>query len=95
VMTQLIDPSVLPKQEAEDEGPLESDPGLVHRGIVCVHNVLQSITDAQIRERISKEAAESGLLMALIQLVKGQGLVKDKAIVQQAAEIVRVLTNIT
>ena len=95
VMTQLIDPSTLPKQEAEDEGSLESDPGLVHRGIVCVHNVLQSITDAQVRERISKEAAESGLLMALIQLVKGQGLVKDKAIVQQAAEIVRVLTNIT
>lgn len=91
VMTQLIDPSALP----EDEAPLESDPGLVHRGIVCVHNVLQSITDAQIRERISKEAAESGLLVALIQLVKGQGLVKDKAIVQQAAEIVRVLTNIT
>lgn len=95
VMTQLIDPSALPKQEAEDEEPLGTDPGLVHRGIVCVHNVLQSITDAQIRERISKEAAESGLLRALIQLVKGQGLVKDQAIVQQAAEIVRILTNIT
>lgn len=95
IMTQLIDPSALPKQEAQDEAPLETDPGLVHRGIVCVHNVLQSITDAEIRERISKEAAESGLLRAVIQLVKGQGLVKDQAIVQQAAEIVRILTDIT
>ena len=94
VMTQLIDPSALPK-ETEGEGPLDTDPGLVHRGIVCVHNVLQSIANPEIRERISKEAAESGLLMAAIQLVKGQGLVKDQAIVQQAAEIVRVLTNIT
>jgi len=95
VMTQLIDPSALPKQETEDGGPLDTDPGLVHRGIVCVHNVLQSIGNAEIRQRISKEAAESGLLMAAIQLVKGQGLVRDQAIVQQAAEIVRVLTNIT
>lgn len=92
IMTQLIDPSMLPKSEPADEvHVLETDPGLVHRGAVCVANVFKNISDAQTRERISKEGKESGLLPALVNLAKGQGVMKDPAIMHQAAEALKAL----
>ncbi|KAH9486272.1 Protein unc-45-like protein A [Psilocybe cubensis] len=92
LMTQLIDPSVLKKDgNEEDEAPLATDPGLVHRGIVCIHNVFKSINDTQTREKIQKEAADSGLLQAIGNLIKGQGVVKDQVILHQAAEALQAL----
>ncbi|KDR85723.1 hypothetical protein GALMADRAFT_234779 [Galerina marginata CBS 339.88] len=90
LMTQLIDPSVLNKQGEE---ALETNPGLVHRGVVCIYNVFKSITDNEVREKISKEATESGLLRALAKLIQGRGLVKDPAILQQAAEALEALVD--
>lgn len=88
LMTQLIDPSCLPDHwaETEDGGqPLESNEGLVHRGVVCVANVFQSIVTPDVREKIIKEATESGLLRSLLQMVKGDGITKTPPIVNQAA----------
>ncbi|PPQ69788.1 hypothetical protein CVT26_014176 [Gymnopilus dilepis] len=91
LMTQLIDPSAV-KREGEEE-PLQTNPGLVHRGVVCVGNVFKSIKDAEVREKIAKEAAECGLAKALVQLVQGKGLVKDPAIVQLGMEALKALMD--
>ncbi|KAJ3502141.1 hypothetical protein NLJ89_g9020 [Agrocybe chaxingu] len=90
VMTQLIDPSAFPSS-VDEEHPLETDPGLVHRGVVCVANVFMAVSEPQIRQRLSKEAQESGLLQALSQLIKGQGVVTDPSILQQAAGAIKAL----
>ncbi|KAF8971710.1 hypothetical protein BDZ97DRAFT_1650556 [Flammula alnicola] len=94
VMVQLIDPSCLPKSQTEDsEGPLDTNAGLVHRGVVCVSNVFKSITDVKIREKMFKQATETGLLRALLQLVKGEGVVKDQGIIQPAAEALKAIMD--
>ncbi|CAA7264782.1 unnamed protein product [Cyclocybe aegerita] len=90
IMTQLIDPSALPSS-VDEEHPLETDPGLAHRGVVCVTNVFMAVSDSKIRQRLCKEAQESGLLQALSQLIKGQGVVTDPSIVQQAAGAIKAL----
>ncbi len=89
LMTQLIDPSCLPDQDDQEDQPLETDEGLVHRGVVCVANVFQSITDVKVREKVFKQSTDSGLLRALAQLVKGDGCTKNEAIVKQAAQALK------
>jgi len=95
LITQLIDPSVLKKGDDEDQEPLETSPGLVHRGVVCVCNVFKSITNDEVKKKIVKEATDSCLLQALAQLIKGEGVVKDQAILQQAAEALKLLIGTT
>jgi hypothetical protein len=70
IMTQLIDPSSLP-DDLKDENILETNSGLINRGVVCVKNVFKSITDKNIRDRISDEGRNTGLLKGLIRVVKG------------------------
>ncbi|KAJ7751188.1 microfilament motor [Mycena maculata] len=69
ILAQLIDPSTSPEND-DDEESVESDPGLVHRGIVCARNVLLSIKDETIRKQIAKEATEAGLVQGLVNVVK-------------------------
>jgi len=91
-MTQLIDPSAVPAMEVHQDQPLETHPGLIHRGIVCIRNVFNDIGDDQTRETITKEAKESGLLEALVQLLKRDGVAKE--ILQQAAEALTLLAPV-
>ena len=92
IMTQLIDPSAAPVTEDHQGQPLESPPDLVHRGIVCIRNVFNSINDDQTRETITKEAKEAGLLEAMVQLMKRDGM--GKTILQQAAESLALLASV-
>ena len=91
IMTQLIDPSAAPVTEDHQDQPLEAQSGLVHRGIVCIRNVFNNISDDQTRETITKEAKEAGLLDAIVQLIKQDGIAK--AILQQAAEALTLLAS--
>ena len=91
IMTQLIDPSAVPVVEDHQDQPLEAQSGLIHRGIVCIRNVFNSISDDQTRETITKEAKEAGLLDAIVQLIKQDGIAK--AILQQAAEALTLLAS--
>jgi Myosin-binding striated muscle assembly central len=91
IMTQLIDPSAAPVTEDHQDQPLEAQPGLVHRGIVCIRNVFNSISDDQTRETIAKEAKEAGLLEAIVQIMKQDGIAKT--ILQQAAEALTLLAS--
>ncbi|KAF8808115.1 ARM repeat-containing protein [Phlegmacium glaucopus] len=93
IMTQLIDPSAVPAMEHQQDQPLQTHPGLVHRGIVCIRNVFHNINDDRTRETIMKEAKEAGLLEALVQLVKQDGIAKDP-ILQQAAEALTLLAPV-
>ena len=92
IMTQLIDHSPAPVTEDHQDQSLETHPGLVHRGIVCIRNVFNNISDDQTRETITKEAKEAGLLEAIVQLLKRDGI--DKTILQQAAEALRLLASV-
>ncbi|KAF8167363.1 armadillo-type protein [Crassisporium funariophilum] len=94
IMALLIGPSASSEQlTKEEDQALQTNPGLVHRGVVCICNVFKSIKDKQILERITREADEAGLLQALAQLMKGQGVVTGEAILQQAAEALNALRN--
>jgi hypothetical protein len=90
IMTHLIDPSALP-DDLKDENISETNPGLINRGVVCVKNVLQSIKDKDVRDKISNEGRNAGLQQALIRLAKGEGLSKDPAVMQLASEAVQAL----
>ncbi|KAJ7459154.1 ARM repeat-containing protein [Mycena galericulata] len=68
ILAQLIDPSTCP--ENDDDESVQTDPGLVHRGIVCARNVLLSIKDQEVRKQIAKEAGEAGLVQGLANVVK-------------------------
>ena len=92
IMTQLIDPSSLPDY-LKDENILETNPGLINRGVMCVANVFKSITDKNIRDRMADEGRNAGLLQGLIRLTKGEGLSRDPSILHLAAEAVNALTE--
>ncbi|KAK7007034.1 microfilament motor [Favolaschia claudopus] len=68
ILVQLIDPSSAP-EIGEDE-LLESDPGLIHRGVVCARNLLLGIKDEKTRKQIAKEAGEAGLVRGLMKVVR-------------------------
>jgi Myosin-binding striated muscle assembly central len=91
-MTQFIDPSVAPTKEDHQDQLLETHPGLVHRGIVCIRNVFNSIGDDQTRETMTKEAKEAGLVEALDRLIKRDGVAKT--VLQQAAEALALLASV-
>ncbi|KIY50412.1 hypothetical protein FISHEDRAFT_39048 [Fistulina hepatica ATCC 64428] len=64
ILTELIDPhAVTPRVR-------ETDPGLVHRGIVCAHNVLLGIDDPDVMETMAREAREAGLDKALMDVAR-------------------------
>ncbi|KAJ7170184.1 ARM repeat-containing protein [Mycena filopes] len=85
ILAQLIDPSTAPEHDV-DEDDIESDPGLVHRGIVCVRNILLSVQNAQTRKQIAKEAGEAGLVQGLINVVKNS---PSPAVLQPAMEALK------
>ena len=93
IMTQLIDPSAAPAPDDRQNQPPEAHPGLIHRGIVCIRNVFSSISDKSTRETITKEAKEAGLLEALVQLIKREGVAKT--ILQQAEEALTLLASVS
>ena len=92
IMTQMIDPSAAPATENGQDQPLETHPGLVHRGVVCIRNVFNSISDDRTRETIAKEAKEAGLSEALVRLLKRDGIAKE--IILQATEALVLLAPV-
>jgi hypothetical protein len=92
IMTQLIDPAALPAS-LKDEQIVETNPGLVHRGVACVLNVFKNVGDKDIRGKISNDGKDSGLLQALIQLAKGKGVSSDPSVMYQAAEALKALAE--
>lgn len=90
IMTQLIDPAMLPAA-LKDEQIVETNPGLVHRGVACVANVFKNIENKEIRDKLSNDGKDSGLLQALIQLAEVKGV--DPSAMYQAAEALKALAR--
>lgn len=67
ILAQLIDPSTAPDEGEHDE---ESDPGLIHRGVICARNFLLNISDEGIRKVVAKDAEDAGLKQALVNVVE-------------------------
>jgi Myosin-binding striated muscle assembly central len=93
ILAQLIDPIAAQSHDTShvETAEGESHPGLVHRGIICVRNIILNISDEGLRKRLSKEAKETGLLQGLTNIMKGQ--VVDEAILRPTAETLKVLLN--
>jgi hypothetical protein len=91
ILAQLIDPVAAHSHDTDHAGIVEteSNPGLVHRGIICARNIILSIDDEASRKKFSKEAKETGLLQGLTSVMKRQ--VVDEAILRPTAETLKVL----
>lgn len=95
VLTQLIDPSVVvfPNEDANDNRTVHENPGLVHRGVVCVRNLFNGISDIDSRKTLEQGAQLVGLVRALIRLVKGEGLTKEQMVLVPAAEVLQIMVK--
>jgi len=92
VLTQLIDPSTgVSLDEVHDNHTIYEHPGLVHRALVCVKNLLANTSDHELRKALKKDAESTGLVKGLEQLVKGEGLTKEPSILILAAETLKVV----
>jgi Myosin-binding striated muscle assembly central len=91
ILAQLVDPT-----SYTDESMVASDKtvnaGLVHRGIICVRNLIGLLDDSSLRSLIH-DAQSSGLVRGLIGVVKANVDTKNLAILQPAAEALKRLID--
>ncbi|KAI0695609.1 P-loop containing nucleoside triphosphate hydrolase protein [Cytidiella melzeri] len=97
ILGQLVDPTIQPKifeveEDEVDEGErtLESDPGLVHRGVVCVRNFLVGV-DVKSRKDLAVAAQEVGLTAALVQVFRGSANNPNNPVARPAAEALKAI----
>ena len=87
ILTQLIDPT----SEEDDTAP---DPvltaGLLHRGVVCVRNLLTSLDDESMKALVP-DAKGCGLAQALVKVVKSNAEAQNMSVLQPAAEALKKL----
>ncbi|KAJ3564547.1 hypothetical protein NP233_g8224 [Leucocoprinus birnbaumii] len=91
VFTQLIDPSAVVFPDDNDIGDdrtTHEHPGLVHRGLVCIKNLITNV-DSGLRGVLKSDAKSVGLVKGLVQLVKGEGLTKEPSILMLAVETLK------
>ncbi|CAK5264269.1 unnamed protein product [Mycena citricolor] len=71
ILAQLVDPTACPENDDDGERSMDTAPGLVHRGIVCVRNIMLNTNDAAKREQLAQEASEAGLVQGLADWKEG------------------------
>ncbi|OBZ80016.1 Protein unc-45 A [Grifola frondosa] len=74
ILGRLIDPSIVSAPEGDDDNEVveiggEADPGLIHRGVICVRNLFLGVGDASAQE-LAMDADHVGLVRALVETVK-------------------------
>ncbi|KAF8522878.1 ARM repeat-containing protein [Hysterangium stoloniferum] len=98
ILVELISPEIAQEYREEIEEDSEEqeerrgsgDPGLVHRGVVCVRNLFANIEGQDERKAMSLEAEKSGLVRALIQTIKSSPADTDNnVILKPAAEVLK------
>lgn len=89
ILTLLIDPLSVPTDKKQDEDELETESGLVHRGVVCVRNLFTNIGDEATLRFIVREAQEAGLVLALSKVVKGEVGMVEEGILRPAIEALK------
>ncbi|KAL0951616.1 hypothetical protein HGRIS_008297 [Hohenbuehelia grisea] len=86
ILTQLIDATVV----GDDDKDAKPHPGLIHRGVICVRNLLLSIKDSATKPEIIAQADAAGLTKALQKTLEGS---VDAAIANPATETLAFLRN--
>lgn len=101
VLGQLVDPSIEVPHEDEAGEPVEEikspgtqaadpDPGLVHRGVVCIHNFLLGL-DIATRKEVGEQAQKVGITQALIRIFREGANDAASPVVRPAAEALKSL----
>lgn len=86
ILKELIDPSF------DEENTSQPDPGLLHRGVICVRNVFVNHTDMSSRREIARTAEEQGLVTALTTIIRSSGHLPE-AVLRPTAEALKWLVD--
>ena len=97
VLAQLIDPSVHASDDdvTEDSGVALSDPGLVHRGVICIRNLLSNLPSLSHRDTLKDEVRKAGLLAVFEKLLKGELGSSADVVLGPAAEVKKILVALS
>ena len=99
VLAKLIDPTV--HVEADDDAVDEDtsvgagDPGLVHRGVVCIRNLLSKLQGPSHRDTLKDEVGRAGLLVVFEKLLKGELGALAQDVLGSAAEVKKKLVALS
>ncbi|KAG6817919.1 hypothetical protein H0H87_012387 [Tephrocybe sp. NHM501043] len=96
ILAQLIDPSAVSSDgtdEEEERADLETHPGLVHRAIISIRNILLAVSDKMVLKKLSKEAEEAGLQQALMNFVKNEASKTDAGVLRPAVEALKIMMD--
>lgn len=93
IIARLIDPSVTLEDDGLDDGEAAGNPGLVHRGVVCLRHILDP-QYALPRISLAEEVEKAGLVNAMAKLLKGELGSFDTAVTTPAAEVLRYLIEL-
>ena len=90
VLAQLIDPSI--HAEGDDATDEESsvgisDPGLVHRGVTCIRNLLSNLQSPSHRDALKVELKKAGWPVVFEKLLKGELGSFAEAVLGPATEV--------
>ncbi|GBE77230.1 hypothetical protein BKA93DRAFT_785576 [Sparassis latifolia] len=92
ILGQLVDPTIVSTDDNESEDAdieAKADPGLVHRGAVCVRNFFLAIEDSAAHKQLATEAERVGLVRALVGVVKTYSASGNNALLRPTAEALR------
>lgn len=91
VLKALIIP---PSVDGEDEAELaQGHPGLVHRGVVCIRNILGGVQSGDLRKRIAGRAEDTETVKALVGVVRGGMDGGNQAVLVSVAEALKYLMD--
>ncbi|KAL1761867.1 ARM repeat-containing protein [Schizophyllum commune] len=96
ILARLIDPSSLEPSvvdDSESPAPEETDPGLVHRGVVIVRNLLVHAGSAELRKAMVQQVKAVNLHLALVKLLKTQSTNPNPALVRPLAEAIKCIND--
>ena len=98
ILGSLIDPTIVPPSDISDVEEVQEigsstavDPGLVHRGVVCVRNLFVGIENAAAREELATTAEEIGIVQALRQVFKNNSADRSSPVLRPTAEALKFL----
>lgn len=90
IFTQLVNPTA--SEESDEPEDATTNAGLLHRGLVCVRNLLASLDEPSLRSLIP-DAQSSGLVAGLVRVVKSNVTSQNMTILQPAAESLKRLLD--
>ncbi|KDQ63240.1 hypothetical protein JAAARDRAFT_29261 [Jaapia argillacea MUCL 33604] len=95
VLAQLVDPSLATSEDGDDTvaDQAQNDPGLVHRGVVCIRNFLLGLENESDQRQLSNEAEKIGLVRALVDMLKRNGNGANVAVLRPTAEALKVFLD--